>query len=422
MTKKTFFEFIKKNNFYFIIIFFSLTFSALFSFLLNVFIARNFSQEIFGSFSSTIYIATMFSAFVILGFDGFLINVYSREKKKFYSYLPKIFTLIFISFIIFISIYLLITIFSPSSDFTKKLMIFFIVFIISNALIDLLKSIYQIQEEFYKLSIINFLPQFFRLVFVIFFFLVFKFQDEIYLVYSYLITGFIFILYSKYKIFKFFLKETFNKNFFFDLNSSLNLLKKTSYYNIGKLLAYINITIEIIYIKYFINDASVGIFNAAYILILGTFIISDAYSKLFTKNYFYLSKKNISLLRINFFNGTFFLIFSSIILATIMAIFSDQIIYFIYGTKYIYSSKILLYLSILIPLRYLVTNSIMLLRVYNYGYFETVSLFIVVIFKIIFVYIFIKYLGLMGAVLGIILGELIFLVFNIVFILKSKLL
>ena len=138
MTKKKFFEFIKKNSFYFIVIFCSLIFSSLSTFLLNVFIARNFSPEIFGSFSSTIYIATMFSAFIILGFDGFLINVYSREKNFFYSFLPKIFTLIFISFIIFIFIYLLIAIFSSSSDFTRKLMIFFIVFIVSNALIDLL--------------------------------------------------------------------------------------------------------------------------------------------------------------------------------------------------------------------------------------------------------------------------------------------
>ena len=206
------------------------------------------------------------------------------------------------------------------------------------------------------------------------------------------------------------------------MNSSLNLLKKTKYYNIGKLLAYINITIEIIYIKYCLNDASVGIFNAAYILILGTLMLSDAYSKLFTKNYFYLSKKNTLLLKKNFFNGNFFLIFSSIIITIIIATLSDQIIYFIYGPKYIYSSKILLYLSILIPLRYLVTNSIMLLRVYNYGYFETMSLSIVVIFKIIFVYIFINYLGLMGAVLGIVLGELIFLICNFIFILKSKIL
>lgn len=422
LDSKNFLNFIMKNNYNFLIIFISLFASALCSFLLNIIIARNFSQEIFGSFSSSLYIATMFSAFALMGIDGFLLNIHAKEKKFFNNNLIRVSILLAFSFFITLCTYIFVIFYAPHSDLTKNFMLLLFFFVIGNAITDLVKSIYQIEYNYLKLSILNFLPQLLRLILVIIIFLIFKIKDELYLGYIFLFLSLSLIFFYNKKIFLFFYNKKINKLQTLNFNEIKKVFSKTFFYNSGKVLAYIYLSLEIVYIKYILDDKSVAIFNAAYIIILGTFLISDAYSKLFMHTYYKLSKNNIYLLKKIFFNGSFFLLLCSFFVVSVFFTFSEQIIYLFYGEKFSSSSKFLYYLSVLVPIRYLVTNTTMLLRVQNYAQYETNSLLNVLIFKIIICFFCISYFGLFGAVISIISGEVYFLILTIIYILKKKIL
>ena len=64
---------------------------------------------------------------------------------------------------------------------------------------------------------------------------------------------------------------------------------------------------DIILIKYLIGDLKLGYFNAAYILILGSLLLTDAYLKSYSFKYFYYSKNKFSHFKRIFERGNIFL-------------------------------------------------------------------------------------------------------------------
>ena len=302
----------------------------------------------------------------------------------------------------------------PHNSVTAKLIILFSFLMIGHSIWDFVKTIYQINGSYIKLSAYQLYPNLLRFIFIIY---LYFFNPRLNLVDIAIIFTLInlsiitfsvpVLLNFKNKKFKIFSEKNNNK---FEANqkiSILKLLEKSKNYIQGKIFFLIYFYMDIILIKYLIGDLKLGYFNAAYILILGSLLLTDAYLKSYSFKYFYYSKNKFSQFKRIFERGNIFFIFMSILIMLLLIFFSKTIILVFFGEEYFESINLLIVLSLIIPFRFLFTNYVMALRTFNYASYEAKNLKIIVFVKFFFTILLILKFGVIGAAISSVVCEAI---------------
>ena len=203
----------------------------------------------------------------------------------------------------------------------------------------------------------------------------FNFFDVLNIATIYSIINILYILII-FNILRNFLKksklETSKKNHVRNKNLNIiDILKKSKNFIAANIFFIFYAPIDILLLKYFVGTYELGIFSAANIIIIGTYLFTEAYMKIYSFRYYYYSKFNFSKFRKLYKNGNFVLLFFSIFLVTILVSISQFIINFFYGIEYRESIKILIILSLSIPFRFIWSNYLMVIRTYNYATYES---------------------------------------------------
>ena len=398
----------------YLIILLSLSSSAIFAFFTNIYLARFLGPYNFGIFSGSIALAIFFGGISLLGLDGFLQNIFGEEKKNTSQWVHTSYRLIIISLSFCFLFMLLWSYIGPHNSVTAKLIILFSFLMIGHSIWDFVKTIYQINGSYIKLSAYQLYPNLLRFIFIIY---LYFFNPRLNLVdiaiiftlinLSIIIFSVPVLLNFKNKKFKIFSEKNNNK---FEANqkiSILKLLEKSKNYIQGKIFFLIYFYMDIILIKYLIGDLKLGYFNAAYILILGSLLLTDAYLKSYSFKYFYYSKNKFSQFKRIFERGNIFFIFMSILIMLLLIFFSKTIILVFFGEEYFESINLLIVLSLIIPFRFLFTNYVMALRTFNYASYEAKNLKIIVFVKIFFSILMILKFGVIGAAISSVVCEAI---------------
>ena len=244
----------------YLIILLSLSSSAIFAFFTNIYLARFLGPYNFGIFSGSIALAIFFCGISLLGLDGFLQNIFGEEKNNTSQWVHSSYRLIIISLCFCFLFMLLWSYIGPHNSVTAKLIILFSFLMIGHSIWDFVKTIYQINGSYIKLSAYQLYPNLLRFIFIIY---LYFFNPRLNLVDIAIIFTLInlsiitfsvpVLLNFKNKKFKIFSEKNNNK---FEANqkiSILKLLEKSKNYIQGKIFFLIYFYMDIILIKYLIG-------------------------------------------------------------------------------------------------------------------------------------------------------------------------
>ena len=424
MIKKIILKINKNKNYFYVFV--GLVFSSLFLFANNLIIARQLNPSNYGLFFSILAIVMMFANLVVSGLPFYLQDQISGKISNFKKTGKEIF-LLFLLFIIFYFIILMgWTYLGPNTLADKKILLSLSILIVFNPFIELSKTLLQIKSKFLNISILNITVNFVRfLLIVLVIYSSLKLDlDTVSVIY---ILGSLFpfiislYLFSKYLNFKF-VFTSFHKFFSFQL--ILQTLKKTKYYISTNFLYFVYASLDILIIKYKLSNFDAGIFFSAYSIILGLQIFGEATIRTFSFQYFKKIKSNIKSVELFALQNTRFLMILVLPICLIISFYSDIIIELLYGDKYIKSSGVLKYLVFLAPLRIITTNLQLITITRKSAYYTSIVLLTILVIKIPLMLILIHYFALVGAVICLIILEILNLMlisyFNNQKILNSK--
>ena len=363
------------------------TLGTLCAFLLQIVSAKILSVYDYGVIAKWLTDLAFLSIFFVFGLDNSLLFF---SKKNNNDYNKKFFiNLVFFSFSGFLLLFISFLINS----------IYYILLVLSCYILAIIQSFNaynQLNENFNKYGIINFLKSFFLFVFFLILFLIdFKINSNQYLfLYSLILIFTLFLVFFiSYKpVFKSFSYIDFlNKEYFvYGSKSMLNTF-----------LAILLYSLTIYFLDYYESKKEVGLFFAATVLSKLAWVIPDSVGNLLYPKFL---KINIKYTKEQVMKETFFYAQFNFIL-NILAIFlfallGKLLINLIYGDEY----KEIFYLVIVL----LIGNQGMVyykilgryLASINEWKVQRISLIVAVIFNIISNMILIKYFGLLGAAIS----------------------
>ena len=113
-------------------------------------------------------LAVFFGGISLLGLDGFLQNIFGEEKNNTSQWVHSSYRLIIISLCFCFLFMLLWSYIGPHNSLTAKLIIFFSFLMIGHAIWDFVKTIYQINGSYIKLSVYQLYPNLLRFIVIIY--------------------------------------------------------------------------------------------------------------------------------------------------------------------------------------------------------------------------------------------------------------
>ena len=409
MIKKTLKKIQNKKNYYYVLI--GLLFSAIFAFSNNLILAKILSPQNYGLFFSILAIAMLFGNLSVSGIPLYLQNLISKKNiSKTKPNEGDIILLIICFFtILFLLFYFLWIFLGPNDLSSHTIFIILSILIIFQPFIELSKSILQINLKFKKLSYLNIIINFnrFLLLALLIFFLKKNINLNIISIIFILgsLPGFIYSIIIFKSFFRFNLINFFTKNIYY---KTIKILFDLRFYFITNVFYFIFISIDIIIIKYFLSDFDAGIFFAAFSIVLGLQLLSEATVRTYSFQYFKKSRKKKYEFKIFYKKNIKFLMYLTLPVSLSIFLLSEQIITILYSTDYYKSSQILKILIFIVPIKLIVTNLSLVAITFKKSIYNTLSLVLVTIIKIPLLITFIYYFNLLGAVLCLILIEILY--------------
>lgn len=367
----------------------------LFFFVINLIIARYLSKEGFGEYSTALGFATFFSLFSNMGIGPSSIRAINidpeHQNEHFTNSIIVKSTLSLITFIImFIAVIL--------TDYNINTIILTIIFGLVRIGNEYLLSFYSIFDAKAKFIKSSFYTAAFAFILLISTILVVLLKGNYFsLAISRLVVVLIFLWLSLREIFK-----------IFQIRFNIFLLKdfifKTIPFSLSMLFGSFTMNFSTLLVPLFNGTVYAGIFNNAYIFFTSILFLPNNISKILLPH---LYKHNIQNEK-PLFQSTYNLymkLFSimSFYISIIFFLYSDKIIYIIFGAKYADSVQLLKYFAFAIPFAFNASGTF--LTVLDNQKINTKVDFIVFIFNIPIAFFLIKKFGVIGAVYAVIISN-----------------
>jgi O-antigen/teichoic acid export membrane protein len=321
--------------------------SSLLSVILSIFIARFLGDIIFGGYSFVIAFVALFSVFLDLGYETLLIRDVAKDKLKASNYLNNIISFrVVISFVLFITIFLLINILNYPENIKILIYLFGISQIILS-LSNIFRVMFRAFERMDYEAVVNIFTNIIRCsVGLLLLFLGYGIM-EIALVF--LFTAFI----------DFFISFLICEKSFVRINPQFDLsfFKKTlkSALPLGSIAIFslIYVRIDTIMLEFMKGDAVVGWYNASYNLILGFSPIPLLFLNALLPFMANTSEKSIESLKEVYKKAFKFLYVFGLPITIGILLLADKFINLFYGQDFLNSISALKILSFDILLKFL---------------------------------------------------------------------
>lgn len=302
-----------------------------FLFFITIFTARILGTVDFGKFSLAIAFSMIAFRVTEFGLNTILKREVARNKKITEKYLSNAFTIrIFSSFLTILSVILLVFLIG----YPQSTSLAVILYSLSAAFVSLSKlfiSIFQANEKMEFQAITFLIPNTIRIGLVLFF--LFSGYGLIEVISSFLIAS----------IIQFFLSYSITTKKFSKIKISINKkfwkkLIKTSYpLAFAGIFAMIYFRIDTLMLSLLKGEEAVGIYNAAYNILMGLTIIPSSFLPAVFPNLSRFYKESKTKLKKGFKKSLLLMAISGLSIAIIGTFFAKNIISIIYGTSYLES-------------------------------------------------------------------------------------
>lgn len=374
------------------------------NFLLGILLARFLGLDLFGQFSLIWLFVLFFSSIQVAFIISPMLTHGGKETQQLINhYLTNIFYFqIFFSIICIILLSLFLILFQNFSTANLKEYFYYIILLIISFLSqDFMRRYLMIKKSYFKLLSIDLISYIGQLGVVSYL----VYTDSLTLKKTILSISIVFLLSYIFSLFFLEIKKT-RKQY------SILLFLRNWYFSkwlvYSSLLQWGSGNLFIIVASYLLGPWAVGvirvmqntmgIFNVIFIALENILPIkfAEIYKKTNYSNLLNYSKKFRLLIFISFF-----------LFATLLYLFSKELIYFLYGNSYVEYSYLLIYfLSNTFVLYFLLINKI-LVRTLERNIIIFKTFIINIIFTLIIIYPLIKYLNITGVAIGIVLSNIV---------------
>lgn len=391
-----------------IILWFSQVITIILNFSVQVILANYYSIEDTGIYFTIIYMMNLFSTICLFG-----INNYYIYRKSTIGYLNpsekvnllRIYIFLNIIFIFIFNVigYILYPIYTSFVFSTSILMII-------TSCVAILTSYYQIKNEINRISILQLLIptiKVFGLVFGLLFY-------NKYLVGYSIITIIITLIISVFLMFKYnkLLKKSCMYKIQEDQISLMKLVKKLSPYAFLNIFFILYTQGNTLFLGLISTPENAAIFGIAYLLLNTFFIFPTAiFQKILAHKLIYKMYNDLNTFKFIIINLIELLILVGGVFVTIFLVSSNVLIANLFGDNYHKSALLLEYLIIIIPFRLVTILIGNILNTDDY-IFKRIKLELsITIFNVLVNILLINYIGIFGAVISVIITEVILCVY-----------
>lgn len=390
--------------------------TALLNFIVQIYIARNSSIEVFGMYSVYNTMILMGIPIITMGLSDLILKQMS-EKNNISSRLDiNILFLIFIyCFIGFILLNYFFSWYFYDGFFEKKYLLFMAVGVFSYVFHELYLAYLTGTQN--KLFLILWQPclhfvRFFILIILVIFYKKLDIENvlEMAVVSSVVIF---FIVSINFK--NIFLIRMRDLSFY----KILDISRNGFWFGLSGIFYIIYSQISSLYVGKFCGAEEAGYFNIGYTFLLMSLIVPNTiYTKILLPKLHRSVLDNPAYLKYFYKKGAMILLFFGILVSFILYMLSEYILLYFYGDKYLVANDIFRKIIINIPLFYMVIHYGIYSYLNNLQKYKALVLALTTLFSLILNYILVSYFGIDGAAMGISI-VLTFIIFLYIYLNKN---
>lgn len=403
--------------------------TALLNFATQLMLAKHMSPSDFGIFSSAFYLTMTVAPLCGFGIPQFWLKAFGSEGWGGTRFLiPGLtFTLFTTSIIIII----LSGWFLYTEYYHQKLLFLLSFIVISQVLIELLGAVYQLEENYIAVSLVQTSVYILRFCVLIIIYVTFNELSISNISVGYALISFLMVIVT-YGVLKRLLKKDIYlkghaKKEFIQLPNvdKLEMIKESAIFGISGVFYMVYYQVNIVFVKYFISTEDAGYYSVAFLFVSAAILFPTViYQKYLLPKLHRWAYQDVSKLKAVYKYGNIIMFVFGSIVTCFIYFLSPFIISFLFGQKYIGAVKLIQLMALSIPIIYLASNSGAILVTKDNMRAKVKIMFIASIISLVSFFMFYKHIGVYAGVLATILSNLfICLAYNyksIVFLETSK--
>ncbi|MUK40003.1 oligosaccharide flippase family protein [Aliivibrio fischeri] len=377
--------------------------SAVLAFLFQVLLARTLEPRLLGEFNSTLSFILIFGALSGFGVDNTILKIFAKSISYGNSYGKSIGL-----YIISSSIFSLILLMS-FSFFINGIVIdnIFILspLIFSLGFFNLQSAVYQIEAKYNKLALWQIANSLIRLLVIIPLLFDLLERDKIYYLYS--LSSILIVVFSIPSMLKL-LNGMINHKEDKEDKGIIYILKQSFPFGIGGLAHTLYFQSNIYLLSHLYSNESAAYYSVSFSILLAVYLFpAVVFQKVLLPRIHEWSYRDIDKLVRVFQYGNGFMILSGVFFSIFIYFLSPTVITIFFGDEYLESIYILKLLTFVIPIRFLISSCGSILSTRNLVNYKVIMMSLVAVLNFILSYLLIPEYGIDGAVVMLILSELL---------------
>jgi len=396
-------------------------FSSILLFFTQVILARELSPLHFGTFSAAIATITLIAPLSLFGLQHVWLKVYGEEGYSANRILKPSFRFIFFSASLTLLLITLWAILGPHSHQFRNILLGLIALVFNYIVIELVTARLQLESKFSFLSLWQLFPNLFRFTLVVLGVLFFFEKLEIiHILIVYNISAFLMILTSLFYLIPMAsgsiklegnFGESPNKRKNLDpVDGFTDILKLCSPFGLAAVFYLIYLQSDLIIIKYLKGDEAVGIYNAAFVVILAFYLIPGIIYQKFLLPKFHQWANHDESSFLKFYQaGNGIMLLAGIVLLSISYLIIPILHPLLFGNEYLESVKVLSILVLCIPVRFLATSIEIPLFTRGFMNKKTKIMGLVALINLVLNFVLIPIYSIYGAAISTLISEILLL-------------
>lgn len=320
------------------------------TFLLYVLLARVLGPGEFGIFGASYSISMMLLMLASFGVPQVWVKVFSRYGNAGVRWVRASLVLVLIASLLALALLFLWVFFGGHEGNAKIVLVMMSFFLMGQVFLELSVSKYQLEERYLFIAVYQLLPNFFRLVFVVFLFWILDDFNVVVVAAVYAITGTAIAVLSMPQILRVLRGEI-------DLGEGgakvaasggarvFEAFSEAWPFCLAAVFSFIYLQISVVILKYISGDAEAGVYNAAFVVIHAAIIFpSVLYGKFFFSKFHRWASHDVEKMRVAYRKGNVGMLLFGVAAMVFVLSSSWWFIPLLFGEQY---SKAVLALNIL---------------------------------------------------------------------------
>ena len=378
------------------------------SFLIFSLLGKNYGPNEFGEFTSSLSIVSLFVLVAGFGVSKFWLKIFGESGWNSLIWIKP--SLVFISITTTISFILLFTwsFFGNHSVNTKLILQILSLFLVSQILVELVSSKFQLEERYQRLAIWQFTPNLLRLLVIGSIIIFIKpIPSIIYIAFVFSIVSIFIIILSVIELLKINFRDLQLKGHTKSIeevntNTSLKtIFNETVPFGIGAIFAFIYVQVDVIMLKYMVSSTEAGIYFAAYTILAAIYTIPNVlFNKFLLPKIHRWAVNDRKKFRETYVKGNFLMLAMGILTFLFLFFSSKYIITFVFGVDFNDSINLLKILAFTLPFFLMAYSTSATLVTQNHMIKKAFIMFLVALFNVILNFLLIPNFGSIGAAIA----------------------